>query len=296
MSRTKKEHKRAPAAGRPAPPATGHLSRGAFRLLTALSADQAVASRDAFRDDAVFVQARRDGVTLGRGTHAFAALRELQSRGLAHLVGPGRTGITEEGRAHLRRAEPEAADAPFASQHRELHPRDFVDETGRERLAVNVAESPLEWLRRRRGRDGEPLIDAAAFEAGERLRRDLTFAGMLPSVTARWGAAAATGATGGPRDPAGATDAVIAARQRVRTAMAEVGGDFADLLVDLCGFLKGLETIERDRRWPPRSGKVVVRLALRRLADHYGLASEARGLDVSRALRSWTAPTEEVPA
>ncbi len=164
-----------------------------------------------------------------------------------------------------------------------MEARTIAAEDGPVRVAVNAAESPLDWLRRRRDRDGSPLIDAAAYEAGERLRRDLTLAGLMPRVTQSWDAQPRGGGAG----PGSATDAVIAARQRLRAALDAVGPDFADLLVDLCGFLKGLETLERDRGWPARSAKVVVRLALARLADHYGLSREATGPAAARGIRAW---------
>lgn len=138
---------------------------------------------------------------------------------------------------------------------------------------VNIAESPLSWLRQRRDRDGHAMISEAQFNAGERLRSDFWFAQMTPRVTTNWSATAS--APLGRRNAAGACmelqDRVIAARERVHRALAAVGPELAGVLIDVCCHLKGLEDTERRANWPQRSGKVVLQIALTRLARHYGL-------------------------
>lgn len=127
------------------------------------------------------------------------------------------------------------------------------------------------------------MIDEAAFAAGERLRSDMTRAQMTPRVTASWETPVSAGNGGRLRQEPG--DMAMAARQRVSRALAAAGDEFAGVLVDVCGFLKGLEQVEKERGWPARSGKLILRMALARLAAHYGLAA-ARGPERA-STRAW---------
>lgn len=175
----------------------------------------------------------------------------------------------------------------------------------RKGASVNPAESPLAWLRRRKDRDGEAMISQAQFDAGERLRADFWFAQMAPRVTMSWSAMAPARRRrrAGMMVPADGDlqDTIAASRERVRRALAAVGPELAGVLIDVCCHLKGIEEAERAAGWPQRAGKVVLQLALTRLARHYGI-SPAAGVSSTRAgaVRHWGAgdyrPLFEVPA
>ncbi|GJE60393.1 DUF6456 domain-containing protein [Methylobacterium trifolii] len=260
------------------------LDREAERLLAALGPAGAYAFPDPIEEAMLIVRVGGLGVSVGGGRFPLRAGERLVAVDLAEREpGPrGRLMLNATGRARLRRAGDGDA-VPFLAQNLDLTREGG---TGPERRLRDASESPIAWMARRRGRDGEPLLDAASVEAGERLRRDLTAAMMLPRMGMDWGATRVDGA--GPRDPASASDAILSARKRVRAALNSVGHDLSGLLIDLCGFLKGLERIETERRWPARSAKVVVRIALGRLAEHYGLERVASGPERAR-MRLWRA-------
>jgi Domain of unknown function (DUF6456) len=270
--------------------ATDSLSKDARRLLTALGQPETWALIDPTDQDSVLVHRRRSGISVGAGRFPLPAAETLVRRDLARWDSPasGRKTLllADAGAAYLRRAAAPEPDMAFFHQHRETAIASVETDLGAKRVRVDSEESPLDWLRRRRDRNGEPMIDETSYQAGERLRTDIMLAGLLPGVTARWDGMPQTG---GPVSPGEATDRMIAARQRLRHAFDAVGADFSDLLMDLCGFLKGLELIERERQWPARSAKIVVRLALARLAEHYGIEASARGPAASRGIRAWQA-------
>ncbi|MCP3735029.1 DUF6456 domain-containing protein [Sphingomonas sp. RP10(2022)] len=128
-------------------------------------------------------------------------------------------------------------------------------------VTVNVGESPLGWLRAR------GLVDARQFEAGERLRGDYETASLGPRVTMRW-AARVDGGAGEGLDP---TTAQIAAKRRFDAALGAAGSGLADIAWRVICAGEGLPVAEKGLGWPARAGKLVLTLALDRLADHYRL-------------------------
>jgi hypothetical protein len=179
--------------------------------------------------------------------------------------------LSEAGRAWLRRGE-DGPD-PFRQQHqiRAIGLREV--EGVRRQVMVNEAESPLGWLRRRKDRTGRPLISDAQYEAGERLRADYWFARLSPRVTSNWSAPAPSARTrrAASSDAVSVRDGVIAAKERFARALKAVGPELSGVLIDVCCELKGLEEAEKSEGWPQRAGKVVLQIALTRLARHYGL-------------------------
>jgi hypothetical protein len=81
---------------------------------------------------------------------------------------------------------------------------------------------------------------------------------------------------------------VIAAKERVMRALMAVRPEGSGILVDICCELKGLEEAEKANGWPSRAGKVVLQIALTRLAKHYGLiAPDDAAFHKRSGLRHW---------
>ncbi|WP_425090271.1 DUF6456 domain-containing protein [Tropicimonas sp. S265A] len=190
--------------------------------------------------------------------------------------------ITHTGRAALKRLLAEDAGrktgatsdevAGFAEQHREWGHREVAEdgpgETARRRVRYNLAESPLSQLARRRDKDGQRFLSDEMVRAGERLREDFELAQMGPKVTQNWEKFLTAGAhTGLQSDGVGGGSS--SARDRVHAALEVLGAGLGDVALRCCCFLEGLETAEKRMGWSARSGKIVLRIALERLAQHY---------------------------
>ena len=130
----------------------------------------------------------------------------------------------------------------------------------RRTVTVNLAESPLAWLHAR------GHIDVRLLDAGEALRLDYERAQLAPSVTMRRVPVRVktTGPTG--LTP---TERQIAARQRFDGAIRAAGRGLEDILWRVVGAGEALPEAEKGLGWPARSGKLVLKIALERVAEFY---------------------------
>ena len=128
-------------------------------------------------------------------------------------------------------------------------------------VTVNMGESPLAWLHSR-----GHLTDAQ-FAAGECLSRDWERAQLSPAITMRWDPIRVQG--GGGEVSLSASERQLAARARFDGAVTAAGPGLSDILWRVVCAGETLPVAERGLAWPVRSGKLVLRLALDRVAGYY---------------------------
>ncbi|MGH0000728.1 DUF6456 domain-containing protein [Pseudovibrio ascidiaceicola] len=186
--------------------------------------------------------------------------------------------LTKEGKSWLRR---------------KLSQGGLETQSKTEQSQINTinSESPLAWLKSRKDKTGRGYISELQFEAGERLREDFTYAHLWGTVRSNWRTEQSSRSSTKIDD---VSDSVYNARDRLQRALSTVGPELSGVLMDVCCFLKSLKQVESERQWPQRTAKIVLGLALDRLATHYG-SSRNRAIGPKNAqMASWAASNSEL--
>jgi len=178
--------------------------------------------------------------------------------------------LTDAGKFYLKQML--NPDFDIADQHRECKPVS-LNKNGGQRVAYrNSNESPLMRLFTRKTKAGMTYISIEEFQAGERLRKDFERAQLQPKISASLNSAIGQGSASNLSQSSDISDFAIDARKRVSLAVERLGPELSGVTLDVCCFLKGLELVETERKWPPRSAKLMLKTALSLLVYHYGIS------------------------
>ena len=227
--------------------------------------------------------------TDGKGTQTRTAVVDSRLAGamvLKDWVRCTKTGkiscyeVSPAGRAALKRILAQEAqnvshqagfsEAPsvFSEQHKEWGERVVAGDGDAKprKMRVNLRESPLSTLGRKKGKDGTSFLTAELVSAGERFREDFELSQIGPRVAQNWERFLT------PRDGnsmGSGEGGYSAAQQRFSAALTALGPGLGDITMRCCCFLEGLEAAEKRMGWSARSGKIVLRIALQRLSAFY---------------------------
>ena len=133
-------------------------------------------------------------------------------------------------------------------------------------VPVNQFESPLGWLHR------HGHLDRWQFDAGEQLRTDWERANLSPCVTMRWDPAPGLSKGQGRGPKLERTEQQAAAKARFDEALAAAGPGMSDILWRVVCAGEGMRDAETALGWPARAGKLVLKMALDRVASFYRIA------------------------
>lgn len=187
--------------------------------------------------------------------------------------------ISDPGRSfYLRGKTPSHA---FLAQHHQL-------ETHDDGPTLKNAQTPLAWLKSRNGKrqKGAVVFEDVEFTSGERLCRDFELSQSCKSMTLDLSRVSVQDGRRAGHQYSDIPGAVLDARKRLRKAIEAVGPDLDEVLIKTCCFHVGLVEMEKKLGWPNRSGKLVLKIALRRLAQHYGYLPASKASASARILET----------
>lgn len=133
-------------------------------------------------------------------------------------------------------------------------------------VSINIGESPLSWL------FAHKHLSERQFLAGEKLRNDYERASLGANVTMSWNPMPPSKGRRAAPGHLDQSESSYHAKERFDNAIQCLGDGLDAVAWRVICNCESVSSAEKALGWPTRSGKLVLKLALDRLAHHYRIA------------------------
>lgn len=247
----------------------------ARKILQELSEDGAILAFAKEMEKAVVVREMPDGSAKRSAVVSRSVAQAMALQDWISCHAPGRISryhITAAGRSELGRmlAQDSNSATGFAEAQStfEVESKAAHQPIPSKRVRFSTQENPVAVLARRKDKGGQPFLAPDLVAASERLREDFELSQIGTAVAQNWDRFLTAG-TCGPSAGGREFSQSDAAQKRLRVALDALGEGLSEVALRCCCHQEGMVTLEKRLGWPARSGKVVLRIALIKLREHY---------------------------
>lgn len=154
-------------------------------------------------------------------------------------------------------------------------PKSIANRANVAMLEIDI--SPIVKLYNRQRNIAYKYLKERHLYAGQRLFKNFLNANLQPNITMDWNKLNSVKQNHymGKKE-SGFSENNYIARTKLYDSLKHVGEEFSAILVEICIFGNGLEATEKTMNWPARSGKLLLTLALDKLADFYGMDQDEK--------------------
>lgn len=157
----------------------------------------------------------------------------------------------------------------FADQHRQI----IVQSDGTRK---NLTQGLLGTLSVSK-KGARPFMQHHHVEAAKRVEKLVELAQMRQRTTMSYDPTRVGDTSGSDFAGPELGERAIDARNALNVCLGKLPPDCAGVVLDVCGFQKGLQLVEQERKWPRRSAKMILRIGLEQVAAHFGLTASVSG-------------------
>ncbi len=198
---------------------------------------------------------------------ALDEVKKLASEGIIDFQ-KGNISINPLSKGWLKR-KMASKQEQYCDQHRNV-------KINRKGVKLNINESPISRLTLTSAKK-DPYLKAHHIEAAKRFSQLFERANLRSKITMSYNDGQLVSSKNSYNVKTDISDLAIDARKKVGQLLTNLPNDCASIIIDVCGYEKGLQTIESERGWPRRSAKLVLRIGLEQLAQNFGLSQQAIG-------------------
>ena len=205
-----------------------------------------------------------------------AQVRRLVADGVLHLEAD-RCRPTDAAPCWLKRQL--AGEGNHAAQHRRIRSTPLAPQ-------VNDLEGVLGRLASPSGKDAQAFLSPHHLAAARHVTDLFQRARMVPRMTMSYDPARIRAPGNGRNLPLSPAESAGDASRKLQDCLGSLPSECAGVVRDVCGFQKGLQQVEFERQWPRRSAKLILRVGLGLVADHFGLSCGTEQRSGTRS-RNW---------